>query len=75
MPCWPSAPFWPLVLPDGRSFASFVHGWCDLPLLDNLFLSHRVSTSGFFSSSKPTTRVLALLLDFSTQLVEPLVFI
>ena len=57
MPCWPSAPFWPLVLPDGRNFALFVHGWCNLSLLDNPFLSHRVGTSSFYPSSKPTTRV------------------
>ena len=31
-PFWPSAPFWPLICPDGKHFALFVKDWCDLPI-------------------------------------------
>ena len=57
-----------LTVPDGISFAPFVHGWCDLPLLENLFISHKGGSSRFFSSSKPTTRMLALSFDFSMSI-------
>jgi len=65
MPCWPLAPFWPLVLPDGRSFASFIHGWCNLLLLDNLFYPTGLALCAFSQVlNLYTTRVLALVAGF-----------
>ena len=31
VPLWKSAPFWPLLCPDGTKFAGFVTDWCELP--------------------------------------------
>ena len=59
--------------PLSASFAPFVCDWCDLPLSDQLFLNGRAS-SGFFSCGMPTSRVLALLLDFRVAVSPPLVF-
>ena len=73
LPHWPSAPFWPLICPTGNTFAPFVHDWWDLPLSEHLFLSGR-GGSGFFSNSMPTSRVLALLLDFQIEARPLLVF-
>ncbi len=38
LPGWCSAPFWPLVCPDGCSFADFVVGWMALPTDMSAFL-------------------------------------
>ena len=38
VPLWKSAPFWPLLCPDGRHLASFIHGWCALSFYPGLFL-------------------------------------
>ena len=70
---WLSAPFWPLICPTGTSFVPFVWDWCDLPLSEQLFLNGR-GANGFFSSSIPTSRVLALLLDFEVTISPPLDF-
>ena len=67
---WLSAPFWPLICPTGTSFVPFVWDWCDLPLSEQLFLNGR-GANGFFSSSIPTSRVLALLLDFEVTISPP----
>jgi len=73
VPHWPSAPFWPLICPSGKSFASFVWDWCDLPLSEHLFLCGRGGL-GFFDGSMPNSRILALLLDFGVAINTPLVF-
>ena len=73
VPHWPSAPFWPIICPTGNSFAPYVQDWCDLPLSEHLFLNGRVS-SGFFCGTMPTSRVLAILLDFRVAVSPPLVF-
>ena len=46
--------------------------WCDLPLSEQLFLNGRVTV--VFSGSIPTSRALALLLDFKITISSPLAF-
>ncbi len=38
VPCWPSAPFWPLLCPGNQQFAKFVSVVRELPLTESLFL-------------------------------------
>ena len=64
VPCWPSAPFWPLLCPGNGQFAPFVIDFWDLPQVESLFLPG-LSGSVLFNGCKPNTRVLALRCDFS----------
>ena len=63
VPGWESAPFWPLVCPDGKNFASFVVAWCELPCIERLFIPGRRGTA-LFDGQRPNTLVLALRLCF-----------
>ena len=38
VPLWKSAPFWPMLCPDGQRFALFVKEFKELPNADNLIL-------------------------------------
>ena len=63
VPCWQSAPFWPLICPAENQFAPFVREYCDLPLMDSLFLPG-LSGHVLFGGRVPNTRVLALKCEF-----------
>lgn len=67
VPLWPSAPFWPLLCPDGKNFAAFVVDWMSLPLMEGLFLRGK-SGAALFNGSMPNTEVLAVRIDFSQSL-------
>ena len=64
VPCWPSAPFWPLLQPEAESFASFVTAVQELPLSEFLILPG-LSGAGLFRGQIPNTKVLALRCDFA----------
>ena len=61
MPPWRSAPYWPLLRPDGGSLGGFVEDWYDLPLHDSLFFPGK-SGELLFKGGLPNTR-LALRLN------------
>ena len=63
IPCWPSAPFWPMLYPDGQA-AKFVVGVFELPQSNVLFLPGK-SGRVLFNGEVPNTKVFALRCDFS----------
>ena len=63
VPCWPSAPFWPLLCPSEGQFAPFVRDCCELPMVDTLFLPGP-SGHALFHGEVPNTAVFALRCDF-----------
>ena len=69
VPCWPSAPFWPLICRANGQFASFVTMVEELPLSESLFLPG-MSGSVLFNGKIPNTKVFALRCNFSIQPVE-----
>jgi len=38
VPMWVSAPFWPILCPDGSHLAQFIHAWMILPFQPGMFL-------------------------------------
>ena len=65
MPCWPSAPFWPLICREDGQFVNFVTVVEELPLSENLFLPG-MSGSMLFNGKIPNTKVFALRCNFAT---------
>ena len=63
VPCWLSAPFWPLLHPSEEGYASFVTGVAELPLSELLILPG-LSGSSLFKGQIPNTAVLALRCNF-----------
>ena len=63
VPHWPSAPYWPMLCPDGTHLAGFVHRWLDIPHMINVTLPGRRGAN-LFKAGQPNTGVLALRLDF-----------
>ena len=66
VPCWPSAPFWPILCPDGN-FAHFVLEIQELPQINHLFIPGH-SGRVLFNGEIPNTKVLALRCDFARVL-------
>ena len=64
MPEWPSAVFWPLICPDGSSFADFIVAHSYFPLVPGLFVKGKRGAC-LFKSEIPNTNVLPLRMDFS----------
>ena len=63
VPEWRSAPFWPLLYPDGCHPARFVKDVCELPKQESLFIAGPSGSVLF--KGVPNTPLLALLLLFS----------
>ena len=61
-PQWPSAPFWPLLFPNGWDPVDFVADWLELPSSETLFLPGQLGSNLFYGL--PNTPVLALRLQF-----------
>lgn len=38
VPAWKSAPFWPLICPDGVHLAPFIHNWVCIPFQPTIFI-------------------------------------
>ena len=62
IPQWVSAPFWPLLFPDGSHPAKFVTGIQELPRVETLFVSGRLGCNLF--KGVPNTPVIAMRLNF-----------
>ena len=60
VPCWPSAPFWPILCPTENQFAPFVTEVIQLPQQEGLFLPS-VSGAVLFNGEVPNTVVYALM--------------
>ena len=45
VPQWESAPYWPVLCPDGEQFAEFVHGVVQLPHTHDLIVPGRLGAS------------------------------
>ena len=63
VPCWLSAPFWPLLCPANNQFAPFVAQVIELPQERGLFLPG-VSGAVLFNGEVPNTAVFALRCEF-----------
>ena len=63
VPSWTSAPFWPLLCPEGNQFAGFVTSVCELPRIQHLFLPTS-SGAALFSGEIPNTPVYGLRCKF-----------
>ena len=61
-PQWPSAPFWPLLFPNGWDPVDFVVDWLELPSSETLFLPGKLGSNLFYGLLN--TPVLALRLQF-----------
>ena len=60
VPCWESAPFWPLLCTDGMGYASFV---VDVRMVPACTLQGR-SGGNLFGECRPSDRLLALRVGF-----------
>ena len=63
VPCWESAPYWPLLCPSGEGFASFVVDYLPLPMEVNTFCPGR-SGAVLFNGKAPNSAVFALRVEF-----------
>ena len=62
VPCWHSAPFWPVLFPDGNKPADFVQKVLELPQQEGLFIPQRSGAVLF--KGVPSTKVLAMYISF-----------
>ena len=64
VPAWKSAPFWPLLCPDGNHLAPFIHQWMFFPFTYELFLPGK-SGNNIGEALTADTIIMCLWLDFS----------
>jgi hypothetical protein len=64
VPVWKSAPFWPLLCPDGSHLAAFIHQWVCTPFQPELF-SPGKSGNNIGEALTSESVVLCLWLDFT----------
>ena len=64
VPCWESAPYWPLLCPRGEGFATFVVDYLRLPVEIETFYAGR-SRAVLFNGKALNSAVVALRADFS----------
>ena len=69
VPAWHSAPFWPILYPDGCNPAEFIKKVRELPQREGLILPTRSGAVLF--KGVPNTKVLALFINFADQ-VHPI---
>ena len=62
-PVWKSAYFWPIICPDGRHLAGFVHKWCYVPFSPDLLLAGR-SGASLGDSLTPDSLFIFAWIDF-----------
>ena len=67
IPAWKSAPFWPIICPDGQHLAPFIHQWWPLEFYPTMFQDGR-GGSNLGNALNPDCIVLALFIDFSVPL-------
>ena len=66
VPAWKSAPFWPLLYPDGIHLAPFVHHWVYIPFQPSMFVRGK-NGNNIGDAFTPDTVILCLWLDFTTS--------
>ena len=66
VPVWKSAPFWPMVCPDGQYLATFIHQWWSTTYYTGLFIPG-LRGSDLRETMNTDSLVLALFIDFSIQ--------
>ena len=66
IPGWRSAPFWPVVCPDGIHFAEFIHDWMPVQYYKELFTMGR-SGNSIGNALDENTTLFALFVDFSRK--------
>ena len=64
VPLWRSAHFWTIICDDGLHFSNFVHDWCVLPHIPNLFIRGKAKNS-IFGNGQLKFIMLALRIDFA----------
>ena len=64
VPLWRSAHFWPIICADGAHFCNFVHNWCILPHIPNLFIRGKAKNC-IFGNGQLNFIMLALRIDCS----------
>ena len=64
VPAWNSAPFWPILCPDGCHLAPFVHLWWSTSYIPGLLVPGR-SGSNLGDSLNSDSMLLVLFIDFS----------
>ena len=67
IPAWKSAPFWPIICPDGQHLAPFIHQWWPLEFYPTMFQDGR-GGSNLGNALNPDCIVLVLFIDFSVPL-------
>ena len=65
MPCWKSAPFWPVLCPDGVHFVEYVKRWAQLQFSSWIFQDGH-SGNNIGTAFTTDTSILALFLDFNS---------
>ena len=66
VPAWDSAPFWPILCPDGHHLAPFIHLWWATSYYPGLFLPGR-SGNNLGDALYADSLILAMFVDFSIQ--------
>ena len=61
---WRSAHFWTIICNDGVHFSNFVHDWCILPHIPNLFIRGKAKNC-IFGNGQLKFIMLALRINFS----------
>lgn len=64
VPLWRSAHFWTIICNDGVHFSNFVHDWCILPHIPNLFIRGKAKNC-IFGNGQLKFIMLALRINFS----------
>ena len=64
VPAWKSAPYWPVICPDGWHLAKFVHLWWPIKFYPGIFQDGRIGRN-IGSSLTTDTTILALFIDFT----------
>ena len=62
VPLWRSAPFWPMICPDGERFASFIVDWMELPTFEEAYISGNCNS--VFGNENLNFRMIALRVHF-----------
>ena len=58
VPCWPSAAFWPIIYPDGETFAKFILEVVELPQVEGTIVPGKRGSS--IALGKPSFKMFAL---------------
>ena len=64
VPAWKSAPFWPLICPDGIHLAPFIHSWVCIPFQPTIFIPGK-SGNDIGHAMNSDSIILCLWVDFT----------